>query len=126
MHQLPQDHHFGNKNIRWVFQIQQRINFQHDLREVLLLPSILLVLNIIDAVSTNYGVLHGLQEINPLFSNAVIPAKFLGCAILFATSFLVNRLSPKVKILNNAILFCAVIFYVFVIVNNAFLIIQIT
>jgi len=108
-----------------VFEIQQRINFLHDLREVIFLPSILLVLNIIDVVSTNYGLLYGLQEINPLFSNAIIPGKLLGCAILFVTSFLANRLSPKVKVLNNAILSCTVIFYLFVIVNNALLIIKI-
>ena len=47
------------------------------------LPAILLILNALDVLSTIYGLSRGALEMNPLFSYAVIPGKFLGCDILF-------------------------------------------
>jgi len=80
-------------------------------RKFLFLPTVLLMLNIIDVVTTSYGLSIGLREINPLFSLSVLVlfGKFLGCAALFATSYLQNRLYPQGK--NYiAVVLCIVIF----------------
>jgi hypothetical protein len=87
---------------------------------VLALPAVLLILNLIDAITTGYGLSHGIQEMNPLFSYAVVPGKFLGCGVLFVTSYLQNQLNPKAKYVNAAILCVVIIIYLFVVVNNIF------
>jgi len=46
-------------------------------------PSILLILNAVDVITTGYGLSLGLSEGNPLFSIAVISGKFFGCGIPF-------------------------------------------
>jgi len=80
---------------------------------------VLLLLNVIDVLTTGWGLSHGLAEMNPQFSFAIVPLKFLGCGALFFTSYLQSRLSLKTRILNAAIL-CVVIGYVFIVFNNVF------
>jgi hypothetical protein len=83
------------------------------------LPMTLLFLNVIDVLTTSWGLSHGFVEMNPLFSFAVVPLRFLGCGVLFLTSYLLNRLNLKTKILN-AVILCVVIVYILVAINNIF------
>lgn len=96
----------------------------HQKNNFLILPAIVLTLNAIDVITTVYGLSHGLNERNPLFSFAVIPAKFLGCEILFAASWFATRLSSATRYVNIAILSVLVV-YLFVVGNNLFLIFRI-
>jgi len=121
MRQLPQDYLFRNKKNRAVYTIQPRIGSRHYLK-VFTLPALLLTLNVLDIISTQYGLTIGLREINPLFSNAIIPGKFLGCTVLYFSSFFANRLDSKVKTCVDGILCCVIIFYVLVLANNILLI----
>jgi hypothetical protein len=83
----------------------------------LVLPAILLILNALDVLSTIYGLSRGALEMNPLFSYAVIPGKFLCCGILFITASIQNKLNPKARYVNITILSVTII-YLFVIGNN--------
>jgi hypothetical protein len=94
------------------------------LGNVFALPAILLILNLVDVLTTNYGLSRGLIEINPLFSYAVIPGKFLGCGILFTTSYLQSKLCPKTRVINDIIISIIIAFYVFVVLNNILAIIR--
>ena len=90
----------------------------------LVLPAILLILNALDVLSTIYGLSRGAREMNPLFSYAVIPGKFLCCDILFITAYLQNKLNPKARCVNITILSVTII-YLFVIINNSLSILKI-
>jgi hypothetical protein len=96
----------------------------HQKNNFLVLPAILLMLNAIDVTTTAYGLSHGLNEGNPLFSFAIIPEKFLGCGILLAASWFTTRLSSATRYVNIAIL-SVVVVYLFVVGNNLFLILRI-
>ena len=104
--------------------MQERIDGSGSLSRVFALPAVLLVLNMVDALMTEHGLSVGLREVNPLFSFAAIPAKFLGCTALFATAYLQNRLNPKAKIINDAVVCIVVIFYFFVVGHNALTLIR--
>jgi len=88
------------------------------LPRVLVLPTILLILNLADTLTTRYGLSLGLAEANPFFSFTATPLKFLGCGTLFVTSFLQNRLHPKAKSINDVILGIVIAVYVCVVLNN--------
>jgi hypothetical protein len=89
-----------------------------------MLPAILLTLNAIDVATTFFGLSHGLNEMNPLFSFAVIPEKILGCQILLIASWFATRLSFATRYVNIAIL-SLVVLYFFVVGNNILLILHI-
>ena len=105
-----------------MLKTQSRLGNLRVLSRVFALPSFILTLNILDVMSTQYGLALGLQEVNPLFSDAIVPGKFLGCLILFWPSFFANRLNSRVKICVDTILFCVSIFYTLVLANNILLI----
>jgi hypothetical protein len=88
------------------------------------LPFVLLFLNVIDVLTTGWGLSHGLQEINPLFSFGVIPLKFLGCSIIGYTSYLQYQLNSNAKAVNVVILII-VFAYLAVVVNNFYRIFQV-
>ena len=81
------------------------------------LPFVLLFLNVVDVLTTGWGLSHGLQEINPLFSVGVIPLKFLGCSIIGYTSYLQYQLNSNAKAVN-AVILIIVFAYLAVVVNN--------
>jgi len=87
-------------------------------------PAVLLILNVIDVMTTGWGLSHGLLEMNTLFSFDVVPFKFFGCGILGVTSYLQNRLNPTARVVNFVIL-CVVIAYMLVVVNNIYCILQV-
>lgn len=125
MHQLPQDLSPKDNRVRRHRKLQKRIDGSQSLSRIFALPAILLVLNMIDALMTEYGLSIGLREVNPLFSLVAIPAKFLGCIVLFATSYLQDRINPKAKTINDTIVCIVVILYLFVLSNNALTIIHV-
>jgi hypothetical protein len=85
------------------------------------LPAVLLLLNIADVMSTRWGLTIGLVEMNPLFSFAIVPLKFMGWGILFVASYLQNRLAPTSRVVDAAI-FCMTIAQLIVVTNNVYLI----
>jgi len=124
MPQLSYDSGFGHWQDWCVQDLQSRMSRLPVLGRVFALPAILLILNIVDALTTSYGLSRGLVETNPLFSYAAIPAKLLGCGTFFATSYLQSRLNPKAKIINDIILSIMIVIYVFVVLNNTLTIIR--
>ena len=83
----------------------------------------LLVLNVIDVITTAYGLSIGLKEMNPLFSFAAVPGKFLGCELLFVASWFQDRSNSVARYVNTAIL-SVVVVYLFVVGNNMLLILR--
>ena len=90
----------------------------------LVLPGFLFFLNVADVMSTRWGLSVGLVEMNPLFSFAVVPLKFMGCGILFLASYLQNRLAPGMKVINAAIL-CVATAQLLVVTHNVYCIFQV-
>jgi hypothetical protein len=80
-------------------------------------PAALFLLNVVDVLSTSWGLSHGLAEMNPLFSFSVVPLKFLGCGLLGLTSYVQHRLNPRAKTVN-AVILCVVVAYLLEVVNN--------
>ena len=95
-------------------------------RKFLVLPTVLLMLNVIDVASTSYGLSIGLREINPLFSlsGIVLFGKFLGCAALFATSYLQHKFYPKGNNYIAVVLVILIIVYLITTSNNIIHILQ--
>ena len=79
---------------------------------------ILLALNVIDVVTTGYGLSIGLREINPLFSlsGVVLFGKFFGCGVLFATSYLQFRFFPQEK--NYIAIVLSVLIFVYLLTTS--------
>jgi hypothetical protein len=94
-----------------------RINQTLIFGRLFFLPTLFLVLNLIDVLTTKYGLSIGLVEMNPLFS-AIIPGKIFVCAIFFATSYFLNRYKVWTKHLNDIALIILIVFYVVVVLNN--------
>ena len=90
----------------------------------LFLPTILLVLNVIDVATSSYGLSIGLREINPFFSltAAVLACKFLGCGMLFAASYLQYRFYPNAKGYMATVLSALIFVYLLGAANNIILI----
>lgn len=89
-----------------------------------MLPIALFLLGVADVLSTGWGLSNGLVEMNPLFSFALVPLKFLGCGLLGLASHLQSRLNPKVKFVNVVVL-CVMIAYSVVVANNINCILQV-
>lgn len=87
-------------------------------------PVVLLVLNVVDVMTTGWGLSHGLLEMNTLFSFGVVPFKFFGCGILGVASYLQSRLDPKARFVS-AVILVMVIVYLLVVVNNFFCVFQV-
>jgi hypothetical protein len=83
------------------------------------LPAVLLLLNVADVLSTRWGLTIGLVEMNPLFSFAAIPLKFMGWGILFVASYLQNRLAPTARGVR-ALILCIAIAQFIVVTNNIY------
>jgi hypothetical protein len=83
----------------------------------LLFPAVLFFLNVVDVLSTGWGLSRGLVEMNFLFSFSVVPFKFLGCGLLGLASYVQYRLNPCAKAVNVAVLI-VIVAYVLVVVNN--------
>ena len=86
-------------------------------KTLLVLPALLFLLSIADVLSTGWGLSNGLVEVNPLFSSAMVPLKFLGCGMLCLASRLQNRLDPNARFVSFVVL-GVVIAYSLVLVNN--------
>lgn len=98
--------------------MQTRVNQLLVISRVFFLPTILLMLNLVDMLSTNYGLSLGLTEINPLYSNVAVLGKMFGCCILFAVCYVQYRWQTNTKKINNIILGLLILFYVGVVINN--------
>jgi hypothetical protein len=94
-----------------------RINQIQLFSRLFFLPTLFLVLNLIDVLTTKYGLSIGLVEMNPLFS-AIIPGKIFVCATFFATSYFLHRYKVWTKQLNNVVLIGLIVFYLIVVINN--------
>ena len=93
----------------------------------LFLPTVLLVLNMIDVATTSYGLSIGLHEFNPLFSPSatVLFGKFLGCAMLFGSSYLQYKFYPNSRG-YIAVVLCVLIFvYLLTTANNIISIVRV-
>lgn len=90
-----------------------------------LLPAVLFFLNVVDVLSTSWGLSHGLVEMNFLFSFSVVPLKFLGCGLLGLASYVQYRLNPCAKAVNVAIL-GVIVGYLLVVVNNIYCILLVS
>jgi hypothetical protein len=91
----------------------------------LLFPAVLFFLNVVDVLSTGWGLSHGLVEMNFLFSFSVVPFKFLGCGLLGFASYVQYRLNPRAKIVNAAVL-SVIVAYVLVVINNIYCILLVS
>lgn len=100
--------------------LQQKINQIPIFTRVLFLPTVLLMLNFVDVYTTNYGLANGLTEMNPLFSNSIVPAKLSACLLFFFTSYLQDKWNIRTKRINDIVLSILITFYVTVVINNIF------
>jgi Domain of unknown function (DUF5658) len=93
----------------------------------LFLPTILLLLNVIDVATSSYGLSIGLREINPLFSLSVtvLTGKFLGCGMLFVSSYLQYKFYPNAKIYMATVLYALIFVYLLGTANNLVLILKV-
>ena len=96
-------------------------------RKFLVLPTVLLMLNVVDVASSSYGLSIGLREVNPLFSLSamVLLGKFFGCAALFATSYLQHRFYPEGKNYVAVVLVVLIFVYLLTTSNNVVHIFQV-
>ncbi len=124
MPKLPQDYRHENKQIWGKPEMSIRASKVLIASRIFILPVTLLFLNLFDVLTTNYGLSLGLAEANPLFSDTIVPFKFLGCGILFITSYFQNHLYPETRKVNCAILGFAITLYTFVILNNVLTILR--
>jgi hypothetical protein len=76
------------------------------------------MLNLLDLLTTNYGLSRGLTEANPLFTEAAIPGKLIACGIFFAISYLQERWHARTKKFLDIVLIILISLYIYVVINN--------
>lgn len=90
---------------------------------LIILPTVLLLLNIIDIILTYIGLTYfGATEWNPLFSWWALPLKLAGCVILFIVGYFYDNVKHGTEIFT-LLMIPSLLLYTLVDINNLWVII---